>query len=275
MRLRYLPKSNRTTEELTVNIVVCVKETPDTTAEKKFTADLRLDRSAVAGVINPYDEYSVEEALQQKEKLGGEVTVLTMGPSRAEESIRKALAVGADRAVLVSDPALADSDLVATARVIAAALKKMTFDLVIFGQASTDSSGGMLAAAVAELLGLPALTVANKLEVEAGKVRIQRSTDHGYDVVEAPLPCVVSVVSGINLPRYPALKGIMQAKKKELLTYSLADLGLDPTSVGSNSKGTKVNSASRVSLSRTPEIFKDAERAAVYIADYLERKKLV
>ncbi len=258
-----------------MNIVVCMKETPDTTAEKRFTADLRLDRAAVAGVINPYDEYGIEEAIAQKEKLGGELTLLCMGPARAEESIRKAMAMGVDKAVLISDPALEGSDLIATARVLAAALQKLTFDIVIFGQASTDSNAGMIVTAVAELLGLPALTWASKLTIEGGKATIKRSHETGYDVVEAPLPCVVSVTQVINEPRYPSLKGIMQAKRKELTSYKLADLGIDASSVGSAGAGSKVEAANRVTLTRTPEIFKDADRAALYIADYLEKRKLI
>jgi electron transfer flavoprotein beta subunit len=258
-----------------MNIVVCMKETPDTTAEKRFTADLRLDRAAVPGVINPYDEYGIEEALAQKDKLGGEVTLLCMAPARAEESIRKALAMGVDKAVLITDPALEGSDLPATARVLAAALKKLQFDIIIFGQGSTDSNGGMMVTAVAELLGLPALTWASKLTIEASKAVIKRAHETGYDVVEAPLPCVVSVTQVINVPRYPSLKGIMQAKRKELTTYKLADLGIEASSVGSAGAGTKVEAANRVVLNRTPEIFKDPERAAVYIADYLEKRKLI
>lgn len=258
-----------------MNIVVCMKETPDTTAEKRFTADMRLDRAAVPGVINPYDEYGIEEAIAQKEKLGGEVTALCMGPSRAEESIRKALAMGVDKAVLVSDPALEGSDVIATARVLAAALKKVSFDLIIVGQGSTDSNAGMIATALAELLDLPALTWAAKLDVASNKAVIKRANESGYDMVEAALPCVVSVTQVINEPRYPSLKGIMQAKKKELITYSLADLSIDPSSVGSAGAGNRVVGAERVTLSRTPEIFKDAENAAVYIADYLEKRKLI
>ncbi len=258
-----------------MNIVVCMKETPDTTADKRFTPDMRLDRGAVPGVINPYDEYGIEEAIAQRDKLGGEVTLLCMGPARAEDSIRKALAMGVDKAVLVSDPALEGSDIVATAHVLAAALQKIPYDLIIFGQGTTDSNGGMVAVMVAELLGLPALTWAGNLTIEGGKAVIKRAHETGYDVVEAPLPCVVSVTQVINTPRYPSLKGIMQAKKKEIASFPLADLGIDAGSVGSAGASTKVDAAARVTLNRTPEIFKDADNAAVYIADFLAKRKLI
>jgi electron transfer flavoprotein beta subunit len=214
-----------------VNIVVCMKETPDTTVEKRFTAEMRLDRSVTA-VINPFDEYTIEEGLRQQEKHGGEVVALCMGPASAAENIRRALAMGADRGVLVSDPALAGSDAIGTARVLAAALKKTGYDLVLFGSAAADAYGGVVPAAVAELLGLPLLSFATQLDIEGNIARVQRQAEVGYTVAEATMPALVSVTKAINEPRYPSMKGIMQSKRKPIDTLTLADLGLDAGQAG-------------------------------------------
>ncbi len=152
-----------------MNIVICMKETPSTTADKRFGADMRLERRKEDAIINPFDEYSIEEGLRQQEKHGGETIVLCMGPATATDTIRKALAMGADRGVLVTDDALAGSDAVGTARVLAAALQKIGFDLVLFGSAAADAYGGVVPSAVAEIPGLPLLSFASKLDIDGGK----------------------------------------------------------------------------------------------------------
>jgi electron transfer flavoprotein beta subunit len=214
-----------------VKIVATVKLVPDPNAEKRIDPSTkRLVRTGVEIVLNPYDEYAVEAALQLKEKLGADttVTVFAMAPEANKEVLRKALAMGADDAVLLTDPGLASSDVYATASAMAAGLKKVGFDMVICGGLSDDGSTGGVPGALAEYLGVPGLTNARHLEVADGKVKAQRETDNGYQVVHGPLPSLVSVTMAIGEPRYASLKGIMGAKKKTIATLSIADLGLNP-----------------------------------------------
>src|SRR5690349_4075399 len=170
-----------------------MKQVPDTTAELHLQADGTLARDAVPAQVNPWDEYSIETALRLREQHGGEVTLLCMGPANAPETVRKGLAMGADKGVLVTDPALHGSDMWATGYVLAQALKKLPFDLVLFGSQSTDAGGGIVYGIVAELLGLPQVSWVNEIEVGGGKVRGQRLSDAGFDVVEADLPALVSI----------------------------------------------------------------------------------
>jgi electron transfer flavoprotein beta subunit len=209
-----------------MRIAVCVKQVPEGT-KRLDPATKRLDRSG-EGALNPFDANAVEEALRVKERTGdGEVVVVTMGPPGAADAIRKALAMGADRSVHVADEAAAGSDLVATSRVLAAALAREEPELVLFGQQSADADGAVLWAAVAERLGQPVISQVAELRVEGGKARGKRQTEFGYDVIEAPLPAVVAVSDAVNEPRYPSLKGIMGAKKKPQEELSLADLGVE------------------------------------------------
>src|SRR5918999_1959541 len=208
-----------------MKIAVCVKQVPDATVTKRIDpATKRLDRSG-EGTLNHFDTQAVEEALRIKEGDGdGEVVVVSLGPAKALDSLRKALAMGADRAVLVSDEQAAGSDLVSTSRVLAAALEREGADLVLFGQQASDSDGAVLWAAVADRLRLPMVSQAASLEIVDDKAKVKRQTEYGYDVIEAPLPCVVAVSDAINEPRYPSLKGIMGAKKKPQETLSASDL---------------------------------------------------
>jgi electron transfer flavoprotein beta subunit len=210
-----------------VKIAVCVKEVPDGSASRVDPGTLRLDRSGPAG-LNEFDLNAVEEALRVAEAAGGaEVVVVSMGPERALESLRKALAMGADRVVLVADAAAAGADLVATSRILAAALARESADLVFFGQQGSDSDGAVLWAAVAERLELPVVSQASLITLADGAVSVKRQTEFGYDLIEAPLPAVVAVSDAINEPRYPSLKGIMSAKSKPQEVLSLADLGVE------------------------------------------------
>src|SRR6201994_1618727 len=224
-----------------VNIVVCMKQVPDTEVERGLVpGDNTVDRASVDGVINYLDEFAIEEGLKLKEANGGEVTILTMGPAKATDSIRKALSMGADKAVHVIDDALAGSDALESSLALAAALKVVGFDLVVFGCESTDARTGLEPAMVAERLGVPQLTLAGKVDVAGTEVTIRRVTDDGVATVTGSLPAVVSVNEKINEPRYPTFKGIMAAKKKPVQTLTLADLGVDAGSVG------LANAASRV-----------------------------
>jgi len=258
-----------------VNIVVCMKETPSITSVKRFTADMRLERRKEDAEINPFDEYAIEEGLRQREQHGGEVTVLCMGPATATENVRKALAIGADRGVLVTDPAIEGSDAIGTARVLAAALQKLGFDLALFGSAAADAYGGVVPAALAEFLSLPLLSFASKLAIADGKARIERAAETGYQVAEAAIPALVSVIQTINVPRYPTMKGIMGAKRKPIDTFSLADLGIDAAQVGVAGAREKAITSSPVDTQRKGEVYIGNDGAADRIMAYLIEQKVL
>jgi electron transfer flavoprotein beta subunit len=259
-----------------MNIVVCVKQVPDTATERKLRSDDNtLDRDAADGVVNELDEYAVEEALKLKEAHGGEVTVLTMGPGRATETIRKALAMGADKAVHLSDDALHGSDALSTSYAMAQVLKKIGFDLVILGSESTDARTGVLAAMLAERLGTAQLTLANKVDVEGSSITIQRITDYGYDKVEAALPAVVSVVEKINDPRYPSFKGIMAAKKKPVETLAIGDASIDAAQVGLAAAWSEVVDFASAPPRAAGTIVKDEGDGGAKAADFLASKKFI
>jgi electron transfer flavoprotein beta subunit len=236
---------------------------------------MRLERRKEDAVINPFDEYTIEEGLRQQEKHGGEVIALCMGPATAAETIRKALAMGADRGVLLSDDALAGSDAIATARALAAALRKLNFDLALFGSAAADAYGGVVPAAVAEFLDAPLLSFATKLDIEGATVRIERQAEVGYQVAEAATPALVSVMKSINEPRYPSMKGIMQSKKKPIDTLTLADLGLDATQVGLAGAREQALSAEAITTARKGELYMGNDGAADRIVAYLVEQKVL
>jgi electron transfer flavoprotein beta subunit len=259
-----------------MNIVVLVKQVPDTWAERKLKADDKtLDRASVDVVMNEIDEYAVEEALKLKEAAGGEVTILTMGPERAVETIRKALSMGADKAVHLVDDALAGSDAVQTSYAIAKVLDTLEYDLVICGSEATDSRMSVMAALLAERTGKPQLSGARKVTVDGGKVTIERQTDNGYDVVEAATPAILSVVEKINEPRYPSFKGIMAAKKKPVETYGLADLGVDAGQVGSAGAWSKVESFEAAPPRQAGTVVTDDGEGADKLLEFLTSKKFV
>jgi electron transfer flavoprotein beta subunit len=260
-----------------MKVAVCVKETPEASAHARIDPQtLRLDRSGPAA-LNPFDTHALEEGLRVREQTGeGEVVAVLMGPPKAADSLRKALAVGADRAVHVADDALAGSDLLATARALAKALERESADLVLFGQQGSDSDGAVLCAAVAELLQRPVISQAASLEVESGKARAKRQTEYGYDVIEAPLPCVVAVSDAINEPRYPSLKGIMGAKKKPQETLGLSDLGLVAGKVGEGGSQTEVYALhDPPSRGDSQKIEDEGGNAAEKIVGYLADRRLL
>jgi electron transfer flavoprotein beta subunit len=261
-----------------MNIVVCVKQVPDTALERTLKADDSTVDRTVDALINELDEYAIEEGLRLAEANGGEVTILSMGPPKASESIRKALSMGADKAVHLVDDGLAGSDAAATSAAIAAVLGRIGFDLVILGSESTDARMGVLAAMLSERLGVPQLSLASKVEIDGQAIRIRRQADYGYDKVEASLPAVVSVVEKINEPRYPSFKGIMAAKKKPVETLGLADLadaGLDPASVGLAASGTEVVSFASRPPRQAGTIVKDEGDGGVKAAEFLAARKFI
>ena len=260
-----------------VKVAVCMKEVPAAAAPKRIDPGTkRLDRS-VEGALNDFDTHALEEALRLKDSAAEtEVVVVSMAPERASESLRKALAMGADRVVLVSDEAAAGSDLVATTAVLAAALERESPDLTLFGQQAGDADGAVLWAAIADRLRLPMISQAASLELQDGKVRSKRQTEFGYDVLEAPLPCVVAVSDAINDPRYPSLKGIMGAKKKPQDVVSLADLGVEPGRAGEAGSRTAVLAlAEPPSRGDSRRIEDDGGSAAAEILSYLTERKLL
>jgi electron transfer flavoprotein beta subunit len=259
-----------------VRIAVCVKEVPEAGAARRIDpATKRLDRSGEAA-LNAFDVHAVEEALRVKEAAGdGEVVVLSLGPARALDSLRKALAMGADRAVLVTDDAAAGSDLVATSYALAAALERESPDLVLFGQASSDADGAVLWAAVAERLRLPAISQAAEVTVTGESVRGTRQTEFGYDVIETSLPAVIAVSDAINEPRYPSLKGIMGAKKKPAEELSLADLGAEPGRLGEAGSKTTVLAVAPPPPRGDVVKIEDDGSAAEQIVAYLAEKRLI
>ncbi|MBV8481082.1 MAG: electron transfer flavoprotein subunit beta/FixA family protein [Actinobacteria bacterium] len=256
-----------------MKIAVCIKHVPEG-AGRIDPGSKRLDRSG-EGALNHFDANAVEEALRLKGDGEGEVVAVSMGPAKAADSLRKALAMGADRAVLVSDDAAAGSDLVATSKVLAGALARESADLVLFGQQASDADGAVLWAAVAERLRRPVVSQAAEVTVADGKVRVKRQTEFGYDVIEAPLPAVVAVSDAINEPRYPSLKGIMGAKKKPFDTLSVSDTGVDASEAG------EAGSKTEVLALGTPAARGDARKiegdadAAQAIVDFLAEKRLV
>ncbi|MEU7530645.1 electron transfer flavoprotein subunit beta/FixA family protein [Saccharothrix sp. NPDC042600] len=260
-----------------MNIVVLVKQVPDTWSERKLTdADHTLDRESADAVLDEINERAVEEALLLQEAHGGEVTVVAMGPDRATDAIRKALSMGADKAVHVSDEALHGSDVLTTAKVLAKAIGTVEgFDLVIAGNEATDGRAGAVPAILAELLGLPQVTQVRKLTVEGGTVKAERETDEGVAHLEASLPAVVSVTEKINEPRYPSFKGIMAAKKKPVTTLTVSDLGLDAGEVGLSAAWSKVLEAAPKPPRSAGQRVEDSGDGGQKIAEYLVGQKLI
>jgi electron transfer flavoprotein beta subunit len=216
-----------------VKIAVCIKQVPDTETKVKIAADGRsLDEAGVTFVISPYDEFAIEEGLRIREKQQGEVVVFSTGDERAATSLRTALAMGADRAVHLKDAAFEGSDALGISRILAAALKPESFDLILMGKQAVGTDRGQIGPRVAELLGWPHVSVVTHLEVGEGRFQAHREIEGAHEIVEGSLPALVTAQKGLNEPRYASLKGILAAKKKEMKVLGAADLGLDPASVG-------------------------------------------
>jgi len=253
-----------------VKIAVCVKAVPDAAAGRRLDPGTqRIDRS-VELAISDFDTYAVEEALRLREAAGeGEVVVVSMGPERAMDALRKTLAMGADRAVLVTDDSLAGSDLLGTSKALAGALEREAADLVLLGQQSADGGGACLWSAVAEHLRRPVVSQVSELEVGDGTATGKRQTEFGYDTIRVPLPAVVAVSDAINTPRYPSLKGIMGAKKKPQETLAAADVG------GAETPGTTVASIGPPPARGDARRIEDDGSAADQIVEFLAEKRLL
>lgn len=262
-----------------MHIVVLTKPVPDpAAAAERLGPDFRLDRAASPTVVNGNDEFALEAALKLAEAHGGEVSLLTMAPPGATDTMRKALAMGAARGVLVSDPALAGSCARATVQVLAAALRDLSFDLVFAGADTSDGGAGVVAAGIATLLRLPYLSNAGHIEpdLDTGRVRVRRITATGYDLLEAPMPALVVCTQVLGEPRYPSLRGIMSSRSKEIATRSLADLGLTPGEVGGAVASTEVLDSRRPPARAATRVVRGpAEEGAREIVAFLESRRLI
>jgi electron transfer flavoprotein beta subunit len=261
-----------------MKIFVCIKQVPDpnTTVNKLDPTTRRLVRSGVSLVLDPGDETTISAAIKLRDTVGNsELVALSMGPTTAQEALRRALAMGADRALLVTDPALAGSDALSTARVLAATTKKEGADMVFCSTESTDGYTGMVPGAIAEFLGVPQLTFAREIQVEGSKAVIKRVVPTGYKVVECPLPAVVTMASGAAEAIYPTMKGIMGAKKKPFSLLSLKDLGIEASQVGEAGAREHVLTIGKAEARAAGQVIKDDGKAAQYIADFLQRYQLL
>jgi electron transfer flavoprotein beta subunit len=264
-----------------MNIVVCVKYVPDATADRRFESDNTVDREGVDGLLSELDEYAVEQALQIKEKADNpddvKVTALCVGPEKGVDAVRKALQMGADEGVHVTDEAIAGSDAIATSLVLAKAVEKIgSADLVVCGMSSTDGSMSVVPAMLAERLDLPQVTLASVIESQGDQVRIKRDGDVATEVIGATMPLVLSVTDQSGEARYPSFKGIMAAKKKPLETYSLGDLGVDAGEVGLSAAWTEVTETTERPPRTAGEIVKDEDGSgAVALAGFLASKKFI
>jgi electron transfer flavoprotein beta subunit len=254
-----------------LEIVVCVKHIPDPNIPPEMDGH-RLKREGVQGVLDPGDEFGVEAGLQLKEQLGGNVTLVSMGPAAAMDAIKRGLSMGADKGVLVSDDALEGADALVTARVLAAAIGRGEFDLVIAGVESTDGYTGTMPSTLAEFLGLPQVTFAKTIECSDGRVKINRQTADGYHVVECDLPALITVTAGVNEPRYASFKGIMAAKKKPVETLSLGDLGLSGDDVAVKQTIVELAAAEE---RKAGEVVQDEGDGAARIAEFLQEAKVI
>lgn len=226
-----------------MNILVCLKQVPDTETQIRIAPDGKsIVTDNIKWVMNPFDEYAVEEALRLKEKFGGQATIVAVGPKRVTESIRTALAMGADKGILVDDPSLAGGDSLGTARVLAAVIKDLDYDIILCGKQGVDDDYGLVGSSLAGLLGIPQISIVVKLEVseDGSSLRGHREVEGGTLVVETPLPVLITAQKGLNEPRFASLPGIMKAKKKPLDVKTIADLGLDVREVGESGAKIKI-----------------------------------
>jgi electron transfer flavoprotein beta subunit len=261
-----------------MKMYVCIKQIPDpnTVVSKLEPNTKRLVRTGVSLVLDPGDESTISAAIKIRDTIGdSEVTVVSMGPASAQEAMRRALAMGADRAILVTDPALAGSDALGTARVLAAVLKKEEVDLVFCSTESTDGYTGMVPGGIAEFLNLPQLTFAREITIDSHKVVIKRVTMTGYQTVESPLPAVVTIASGAFEAIYPTMKGIMGAKKKPFTQLTLADLGIEASQVGEAGARERVMAIGQAEARAAGQVIKDEGNSAQAIADFLQRYQLL
>ncbi|SCK57480.1 electron transfer flavoprotein subunit beta/FixA family protein [Streptomyces sp. WMMB 322] len=261
---------------MSLRIVVCVKYVPDATGDRHFAEDLTTDRDSVDGLLSELDEYAVEQALQIAEDADdAEITVLTVGPEDAKDALRKALSMGADKAVHVEDDDLHGTDALGTSAVLAKAIEKTGYDLVMCGMASTDGTMGVLPAILAERLGVPQVTLLSEVSVTDGKVNGRRDGDTATEHLEASLPAVVSVTDQSGEARYPSFKGIMAAKKKPVESLDLDDLDIEADEVGLEGAWTKVDDATPRPPRTAGTVVNDEGEGGKQLAEYLAGQKFI
>lgn len=262
---------------MALNIIVCIKQVPDTTEVKIDPQTKTLIREGMKAVINPFDLNALEEALRLREKHGGQVTALSMGIPAVEEQLREAVAMGVDQGILLSDRALAGSDTWATSYALAAAIRKVgDYDLIICGKQAIDGDTAQVGPGIAEQLGIPQITYIQEIEVDAGKIRAKRMLEEGYELVEADLPVLVTVVRQINEPRFPSVKGLLKAKKAEISVWTAQDVSVDPQKVGLEASPVKVIRIFTPSRDEQAEILTGApeEVSAALVEKLWDRKVL-
>ncbi|SMC75543.1 electron transfer flavoprotein subunit beta/FixA family protein [Sporomusa malonica] len=224
-----------------MEIIVCVKQVPDTTEVKIDPQTNTLIRQGVPSIVNPFDKNALEEALKLREKHGGRVTVISMGPPQAKDALKECIALGADEAILMSDRAFGGADTLATSRTLAAGIKKIgNFDVIICGKQAIDGDTAQVGPEIAEHLGIAQITYVSKLEITDGAVCAEREHEEGYEVIETKLPVLLSVVKSINEPRHPSIKGTMKANRKEIPVWTAADVAINPEQIGLKGSPTQV-----------------------------------
>lgn len=260
-----------------MNIVVCLKQTFDTEAKIVLDSQGKVDANGVNLIINPYDEFAIEEGIRLKEKFGGEVTVISMGGNRVPEALRTALAMGADKAIAIQDPALDGSDEYVTAQVLSKALKDVPFDIILSGRVAIDDGSSQVAVRLAEALKIPSVTSILTLNVDGNKATVTRDIDGGVETVETALPAVLTAQKGLNEPRYPSVAGIMKAKKKELKTLSLQGLGITANEAGQNGAKMKVDSFSLPEQRKAGRVIpgEPAQAASELVRALMEEAKVI
>ncbi len=265
-----------------MNVIVCVKQVIDPEAPPaSFKIDAATNKAVLAGVapvIDPYGEYALEAALRMKDAKGGKVIAISLGTNLLREVVKKPLSMGADELILLEDPAFADSDSWSTAYALVLAIKKVgSYDLILCGREASDTNAGQVGPGIAELLGLPSITLAKKIDIADGKARVERVTADGYEVIEVPLPALITVSNEVGEPRYPTIKGIMTAKKKEPTVWKPADIGAETPKIGAAGRRAKMVKLFQPVRERKVEIMKGdtPEEAAANLALKLREAKLL
>ncbi len=256
-----------------MNIIVCIKQVPNTTDVKIDPIKNTLIREGVESIINPFDTYAIEEAVRLKERFGGKVTVVTMGPPQADAALKEALSLGCDEAILVSDRKFAGSDTWATSYTLSCAIKKIgAFDIILCGKQASDGDTAQVGPGISTHLDIPQVTYVKRIEeIKDRSARVERMTEEGYDIVETPIPCLFTVVKEINTPRLPSLKGMMRAKSAKIVQWMAADINADPKNIGLDGSPTRVVKIFTPPPRKGGEILKgDAVEIAVKVADLLK-----
>lgn len=261
-----------------MNIIVCIKQVPGTTEVKINSETNTLVREGVDSIINPFDTYAVEEAVRLKERFGGKVIVLTMGPPQAEKALKESIEVGADDGVLVSDRAFAGSDTLATSYILSKAVEKIgQYDMIITGKQSMDGDTGQVGPGIAQRIGIPFIGYVSRIDdISGGKMKAERMTDEGHEVIEGTVPCVISVSKEINVPRLPSLRGKMKAKSAQFTVYSAVDLGVEEQRIGVAGSPTWVMQVFSPKRERNSEMLEgNAEEKVLALCRKLQEMKLV